>query len=163
MMRSRNWLIVAGCVVILLSLGLWTKGAKRDVQEPALHEQAVLPEVETAQEPQPAVKKEVPPKKPLEKPWEVMEITISDEPEEVKEEIEELVEELVTIQGPVTSMDPCFQTITVDGTEVDVSSSGNFPMYRTYQVGQFVEVTYRERDMRHGGNVLESIEILQER
>ncbi|MDY6987559.1 MAG: hypothetical protein SWQ30_05820 [Thermodesulfobacteriota bacterium] len=60
-------------------------------------------------------------------------------------------------------MAPCLQTITVDGTTVDVSSYGNFPMYRTYQVGHFVEVTYRERDMRHGGNVLESIEILQER
>ena len=164
MMRSRTWLLLAACVVIFLGIGLWTRGAKKEVKKKVLPEVQVLPEMEKLQEPQQAVTKKVLPKKRLEEPAEVIEVIISDEPTEIEEEIiEETPEGLVTIRGPVSSMDPCLQEITVDGTTVDVSSYGNFPMYRTYQVGDFVEVTYKERDMRHGGNVLHSIEILQER
>ena len=57
-------------------------------------------------------------------------------------------------------MDPCLQTIIVDGKTVDVSSYSNFPMYRTYRTGDSVEITYREK---RSGNVLHSIKVLQER
>ena len=158
-MKSRTWLLVAVCVLTVLGIGLWTRGAKKEVQKEALPKVAVTPQVETIEEPQQAVTTKVLPKEPLEKPWEVMEITISKEPTEVEEEIiEETPQGLVTIRGSITSMDPCTQEITVDGTTVDVSSYGNFPMYRTYQVGNFVEVTYREK---RSGNVLHSIETLQ--
>ena len=159
MMRSRTWLLLAACVLIFLGIGLWTRGAKKEVKEEILPQVQVLPQVETLQEPQQAATKEVLPKKPLEKPAEVIEVIISDEPAGVEEDIEEAVEGLVTVRGAVTSMDPCLQTITVDGTTVDVSH-GNFPMYRTYQIGDFVEVTYIEK---RSGNVLKSIEVLQER
>jgi len=158
-MRSRTWLLLAACVVTFLGIGLWTKGAKKEVKKDVLPEIQVLPKVETLQEPQQAVTKEVLPKKPLEQPTEVIQVIISDEPAEVEEDIEETAHALVTVRGAVTSMDPCLQTITVDGTTVDVSQ-GNFPMYRTYQIGDFVEVTYREK---RSGNVLKSIEVLQKR
>lgn len=139
-MRSRLiWLVSAVIVVTFLGIGLWTKGAKKEV------------------------KKEVLPKKRLEKPAQVIEVIMSDGPAEIEEDIEEAVQGLVTVRGAVSSMDPCTQSITVDGTTVDVSSYGNFPMYRTYRIGDFVEVTYRERERRYGGNVLHSIEVLQER
>ncbi len=159
-MKSRTWLLLAACVVIFLGIGLWTKGAKKEVQKEALSKVAVTPQVETIEEPQQAVTKEVLPKKRLEKPAKVIEVIITDEPTEVEEEIiEETPQGLVTVRGAVTSMDPCTQEITVDGTTVDVSR-GNFPMYRTYQVGDVVEVTYKEK---RSGNVLHSIETLQER
>lgn len=152
-MRSRTWLLLAVCVVIFLGIGLWTRGAKKEVKK------EVLPEVETLQEPQQAVT-EVLPKKRLEKPAEVIQVIIFDELAEIEEDIiEEPSDGLVAIRGQVNHMDPCTQSITVDGTTVDVSH-GNFPMYRTYQIGDFVEVIYREKST---GNVLESIELLQER
>jgi hypothetical protein len=156
---------VAVCVVAILAIYLWAKAPKKEVQEGILPEVAVIPQVETIEKPQRAVTTEPLPGKPAEEPARVTEVIILDEPTEVEAEevVGEPLEELVTIQGPITSMDPCLQTVTVEGTTVDVSSHGNFPMYRTYQIGDFVEVTYIERDMRHGGNVLHSIEILQER
>ncbi len=160
-MKSRTWLLLAACVVIFLGIGLWAKGSKKEVKKDILPEVQVLPEVKKLQEPQQAVTKAELPKKQLEEPAIVTEVIILDESAEVEEEIiEEVPQGLVTIRGPVTSMDPCLQNITVDGTTVDVSSYGNFPMYRTYQIGDFVEVTYREK---RSGNVLHSIEILQER
>lgn len=159
-MKSRNWLLLGICVVTVLGIGLWTRGTKKEVKKDILPEVKVLPEVEKLQEPQQAVTKKVLPNKPLEEPAEVIEVIITDEPTEVEEDIvEEPSEGLVTIRGAVTSMDPCTQEITVDGTTVDVSR-GNFPMYRTYQIGDVVEVTYRET---RSGNVLYSIETLQER
>jgi len=157
--RSKIWLLLAACVAIFLGIGLWTKGAKKEVKKEVLPQVEVLPKVDTLQEPQQAVTKEVLPEKPLEERAKVIEVIISDEPAEVIEDIEETVHALVTVRGAVTSMDPCLQTITVDGTTVDVSH-GNFPMYRTYQIGDLVEVTYREK---RSGNVLKSIEVLQER
>lgn len=158
-MRSRTWLLLAVCVVIFLGIGLWTRGAKKEVKKEVLPEVQVLPEVETLQEPQQAVT-EVLPKKRLEEPAEVIQVIIFDEPAEIEEDIiEEPSDGLVAIRGQVNHMDPCTQSITVDGTTVDVSH-GNFPMYRTYQIGDFVEVIYREKST---GNVLESIELLQER
>ena len=160
-MKSRTWLLVAVCVLTVLGIALWTRGPKKEVQKEALPKVAVTPQVKTIEEPQQAVTKKVLPKKPLEEPAKVIEVIITDEPTETEEEIiEETPEGLVTIRGPIASMDPCTQEITVDGTTVDVSSYGNFPMYRTYQVGNFVEVTYREK---RSGNVLHSIETLQER
>jgi len=82
----------------------------------------------------------------------------SEEPEQLQEPEPE--PELVTIQGVIESMDPCTQTILVDGTTIDVSVGGNFPMYSTYQIGDFVEVTYREGKT---GNLLNSIELLQKK
>ena len=159
-MRSRTWLLLAACVVIFLGIGLWTRGAKKEVNKKILPEVEVLPEVDKLQEPQQAVTKKVLPKKPMEEPAEVIEVIISDKPTKTEEEIiEESLEGLVTIRGHVNHMDPCTQSITVDGTTVDVSH-GNFPMYRTYQIGDVVEVTYREK---MSGNILHSIEILQER
>jgi len=159
-MRSRTWLLLAACVVIFLGIGLWTRGAKKEVKKKVLPEVEVIPEVQTLQEPQQAVTKKVLPKKRLKEPAEVIEVIILDKPAEVEEDIDETVQGLVTVRGAVTSMDPCLQTVTVDGTTVDVSSYGNFPMYRTYRIGDVVEVTYREK---MSGNVLESIEVLQER
>lgn len=157
-MRSRIWLLLAGCIVTFLAIGLWTRGAKKEGKKDVSKD--VLTEVGTVREPQQAATKKDLPKKPLEEPREVIQVIISGDPEEVEEEIGEPVQGLVTIRGPITSMDPCFQTIMVDGTTVDVSSYRNFPMYRTYHVGHFVEVTYREKK---SGNVLHSIEVLQER
>jgi hypothetical protein len=160
-MRSKTWFLLAVCLLAVLGIGLWTRGAKKEVQKEALPEVAVIPQVETIEEPPQAVATEALPREPSKEPAQVIDVIILDEPAEVKEEIiEETPQGLVTIYGPVTSMDPCLQTITVDGTTVDVSSYGNFPMYRTYQVGDVVEVTYRETG---SGNVLHSIETLQER
>ena len=120
-----------------------------------------MPEVENLQEPQPQAVKRVVRKKPAEKPVEVIEVIIHDDSREdtIEEEIVAPPEELVRICGPLTCMDPCFQTITVDGTTVDVSAHPNFPMYRTYRPGDLVEVAYLETA---SANVLQSIEFLQE-
>ena len=160
-MRSRLiWLASAAIIVTFLGIGLWTRGAKKEVKKEVLPEVEVITEVHTLQEPQQAVTKKVLPKKRLEEPAKVIEVIITDEPAEIEEDIiEEPSEGLVTIQGQVNHMDPCTQSITVDGTTVDVSR-GSFPMYRTYQIGDVVEVTYRET---RSGNVLHSIETLQER
>ena len=160
-MRSRTWLLLAACVVTFLAIGLWTRKAKKEVKKDVFPEVQVLPEVETLQEPQQGVTKKVLPKKALVEPAEVIKVIISDESAEIEEDfIEEPSEGLVTVRGAVTSMDPCLQTVTVGGTTVDVSSHGNFPMYRTYQIGDFVEVTYIEKG---SGNILHSIETLQDR
>ena len=163
-MRSRTWILLAACVVIFVGIGLWTKGAKKEFKKESLPKVEVSTQVETIEEPQQEVTKKVVSRKPVEKPAIVTEVIILDDLAEAEEEIiEETPEGLVTIRGSITSMDPCLQNISVEGTTVDVSPYVNFPMYRTYKIGDFVEVTYRERDMRHGGNILHSINILQKR
>ena len=162
MMRSRTWLLVTVSLLAVLGIGLWwtSGGEKEEVKEKVLPQVEALSEVETFQEPQREATKKVVPKEPAKEPAIVTEVIILDEPAEVEEEIvEEPSQGLVTIRGQIDHMDPCTQSITVDGTTVDISR-GNFPMYRTYQTGDFVQVTYREK---RSGNLLESIELLQER
>jgi len=162
MMRLKTWLLFTVCVVTVFGIGLWIGGRKKEVPRAALTDAVVIPQIDTIEEPQQAVTTEALPREPAEKPAFVTEVIILDEPTEDEEE-EVIVapsEGLVTIHGAVTSMDPCLQTITVDGATVDVSSHPGFPMYRTYQIGDVVEVTYREKK---SGNVLYSITTLQER
>nr|HDN00679.1 hypothetical protein [Deltaproteobacteria bacterium] len=87
--------------------------------------------------------------------------TTWEEPAQSIEDLPEPEPELLTVRGIVEWMDPCTRTIGVDGTTIDVSrQGGNSPMYSTYQIGDFVEVTYREYK---AGNILNSIELIQER
>ena len=68
MKRSRTWLLIAACVVTFLGIGLWTKGAKKEVKKESLTKVAVSPQVETREEPQQEVTKNVVSRKPVEKP-----------------------------------------------------------------------------------------------
>ena len=138
------WLLLAVCIVTLLSIGLWTRGEKKGVKEEA------LPEIETLQEPKQAVKEEILPL-PQEQPL--------GGPRKAETVIMEPLQERVTIQGPVTSMDPCTQSIMVGNTDVDISHL-NLPMYKTFKIGDVVEVTYIKRKY---GNIMESFEILEKR
>ena len=151
-MRSRLiWLLLAVCVVTFLGIGLWTKGEKKEVKEEALPKMEALPEIETLQEPKQAVKEEIlplPQEQPLEEPGKAEPVIM-----------EPIMEERVIIQGPVTNMDPCTQSIMVGNTDVDISHL-DLPMYQTFKIGDVVEVTYIKRKY---GNVMESFEILEKK
>lgn len=164
-MRSKTWFLAAVFAVIAVALGFWwSMGEKEEPRQKAevvkednatvVKEDRIVPKTKTGectrhkkltQEDAPPVPK-------------VQPAAGSEEPEQLQEPEPE--PELVTIQGVVECMDPCTQTILVDGTTIDVSPGGNFPMYSTYQIGDFVEVSYREGKT---GNLLNSIEILQKK
>jgi type IV secretory pathway VirB10-like protein len=163
--RSKTWLLIAVFAVIALALGFWwNMGEKEEPRQEAavvkednatvIKEDKIVPKTEPGEctrhkkmtpEDAPPVPK-VLPAAGLEEPEQLQ----KPEPEP----------ELVTIQGVLEVMDPCSQTILVDGTTIDVSLARNFPWYRTLRNGDFVEVTYREYK---AGNILNSIELIQER
>ena len=163
-MKSKTWFLVAACAVIALALGLWwSMGEKEEPRQKAavVKEDKIVPKTEPREctRHQKTTRENVPPG-PAEEKIEAVPATGLEEPEQLGEDSPEPEQGLVTVQGLVTSMDPCDQCITVDGTTIDVSRQGNFPMYSTYQIGDFVEVTYREYG---AGNLLNSIEILQKK
>ena len=154
--RSKTWFLAAACAAIALALGFWwSMGEKEEPRQKAavVKEDKIVPKTEPRECPrhQKTTREDSPPVQ-LEKKTGAL-------PAPFREDLPEPEAELVTIQGLVEWMDPCDQTISVDGTIIDVQGR-NFPMYSTYQNGDFVEVTYREDK---AGNILNSIEILQKK
>jgi type IV secretory pathway VirB10-like protein len=162
--RSKIWfLVAAACAVIALALGLWwSMGGKEELRQKAavIKEHKIVPKTEPGEctRHKKTTQKDAPPVQ-LEKKTDAVPDTTWGKPAQLQEPEPE--PELVTIQGTLESMDPCDQTISVDGTIIDVSRlGGSFPMYSTYQIGDFVEVTYREYK---AGNRFNSIEIFQKK
>ena len=164
-MRSKTWFLAVACAVIALALGFWwSMGEKEEPRQDAVvvQEDKIVPKTEPREctRHQKTTREDEPPVQ-LEKKTGAVPDTTWEKPAQFIEDLPEPEQGLVTIQGVVECMDPCLQTIIVDGTTIDVSrQGGSFPMYSTYQIGDFVEVTYRED---RAGNLLNSIEILQKK
>jgi len=160
-MRSKIWFLAAACAVIVFALGLWGLGENEETGRDGAVQNGLLPAAETRKSPaQKTVRKNNEPPRSAEERAEAAPSSRWEPPAEFGVDRPQPWAELVTIQGIVTSMDPCTQTIVVDGITIDVSAGGNFPMYRTYEIGDFVEVTYRETG---AANTLAGIEMLQKK
>jgi len=171
---SKIWFLAAACAVIVIAFGLWSIGGNEEAEREAVAVQdrqearqdpiiqdTIVPAPETQERPRQETARKASPRRPAQETAEAGPATRWDDPQQFGRNHPDSRVELVTIQGVVECMDPCTQTIIVDGITIDVGTGGNFPMYSTFEIGDFVEATYRERP--GSANTLASIEILQKK
>jgi len=165
--RSKTWFPAAVCTVIALSLGLWwSLGGEEKSRQVAVvqvqdQQDKIVNATETSECPRlQKTKQQKEPRTQVEGNTRPVPYTTWDGPAQFTEHLEP-EQRLVTIQGVVEYMDPCTQTIIVDGVSIDASRQGNFPdYYQAYKEGDFVGLTYKENN---SSKLLHSLEMIQKK